>query len=63
MENEKRLIDANLLTKLMCRACNKMARRAWHWMKLFNCFTPCEDCDNPFCRKPKNVIAYCPGRR
>ena len=41
----------------------KQARWLWRFSKRFQWCSPCEDCDNPFCRKPKNVIAYCPERR
>ena len=41
----------------------KQARNAWRWAKRFQLFHPCEDCDNPFCFEPKNVIVFCPERR
>ena len=41
----------------------KDARRIWRFAYRFPCFSPCEDCDNPFCDKPKNALAYCPERK
>lgn len=39
------------------------AKKIWRFLKLFQAFSPCEDCDNSLCRNPKTVIAYCPDRR
>ena len=41
----------------------KDARKIWNFAKRFQWCSPCEDCDNPFCKKPLNVIVYCPERR
>jgi hypothetical protein len=41
----------------------KNARKIWQWAKRWNWCSPCEDCDNCMCEKPKMAIAYCPERR
>lgn len=41
----------------------KQARKIWQWAKRWNRFSPCEDCDNTGCKKPKMAIVFCPERR
>ena len=41
----------------------KQARKIWQRKKRWSWCSPCEDCDNYMCEKPKMAIAYCPERR
>jgi len=39
------------------------ARNSLKFMAKTSCFSPCEDCDNPRCKKQINPLWYCPERR
>lgn len=41
----------------------KQARKIWQYIKQYQWDTPCEDCENWMCKKPKTVISYCLERR
>lgn len=41
----------------------KMAKKGWNWMKKFNIFHPCEDCDTYWCKTVGKPIVYCRERR
>lgn len=41
----------------------KEARKTFKWLVKYEPFSPCEDCDNRYCKRVMNKIVYCKDNR